>query len=147
MKKLLSLALLLISSYAGFSQIKVVPTTPLERLGRVNNSSIYVHKEGNLYTFYYKDIENPEESPIRNFSFKNLEGDYDNFFKVIMDGFNASPMYDIKLELPNDFVWLHYNKTTAKVTVQFMTTNKANGTTGISEAMSPEDVKKLFEKA
>ena len=64
-----------------------------------------------------------------------------------MDGFSASPMYDIKLELPNDYVWLHYTKTTAKATVQFMTTNKVTTSTGISEAMTIEDVKKLFEKS
>ncbi|AMA48447.1 MULTISPECIES: hypothetical protein [Flavobacterium] len=147
MRKLLSLSLFFICSYSGFSQIKVIPTTPLERLGRVGNNSIYVHKEGNIYTFFYKDIENPEESPIRNFSFKNLENDYENFFKIIIDGFSASPMYDIKLELPNDFIWLHYTKSTAKTTVQFMTTNKATATTGISEAMTLDEVKKLFEKS
>ena len=84
---------------------------------------------------------------MRTFSFKNVDNDYENLYKIIMDGFNASPMYDIKLELPNDYVWLHYSKTTAKTTVQFMTTNKVSGLTGISEGMTPDDIKKLFEKA
>lgn len=147
MRKVLSLAVMLFCSVAGFSQIKVLPTTPLEKLGRVGQNNIYVQKEGTNYTFFYKNIEEAEESGMRTFSFKNVDNDYENLYKIIMDGFNASPMYDIKLELPNDYVWLHYSKTTAKTTVQFMTTNKVSGLTGISEGMTPDDIKKLFEKA
>ena len=147
MKKLLATILFLFTVLTGFSHIKVLPTTPLERLGRVGVSDVYVQKEGDIYTFFYKNIENKADVNIRNFSFKNVENDYENLYKIIIDGFNASPMYDIKLELPGDFVWLHYTKTTAKTTVQFMTTNKVTSTTGISEMMTIDDVKKLFEKA
>jgi len=146
MKKGLTILMLLCCVMTGFSQIKVLPTTPLERLGRVGVSDVYVQKEADNYTFFYKNIENKESINIRSFSFKNVENDYENLFKIIVDGFSASPMYDIKLELPNDFVWLHYTKTTAKITVQFMTTNKATSATGISEMMTLDDVKKLFEK-
>lgn len=147
MKKLLATILFLFTALTGFSQIKVLPTTPLERLGRVGVNDVYVQKEGDIYTFFYKNIENKADVNIRNFSFKNVENDYENLYKIIADGFNASPMYDIKLELPGDFVWLHYTKTTAKTTVQFMTTNKVTSTTGISEMMTLDDIKKLFEKA
>ncbi|GAA4776064.1 hypothetical protein GCM10023230_28870 [Flavobacterium hankyongi] len=130
----------------AFSQIKVLPTTPLEKLGRVGTNDVYIQKEGSQYTFFYKNIENKEDESIRNFSFKNVENDFENFYKIIIDGFNANPIYDIKLELPNDYVWLHYTKTTSKLGVQFMTTNKVTQSTGISQIMSVEDVKKLFEK-
>ncbi len=146
MKNLFTVALLLIS-VLSFGQIKVLETTPLERLGRVGINDVYVQKEGTQFTFFYKNIENREDVSIRNFSFKNVENDYENFYKIIMDGFNASPMYDIKLELPNDFVWLHYVKATNKVTVQFMTTNKVTSTTGVSEFLTIDDVKKLFERS
>ncbi|MES2811619.1 MAG: hypothetical protein V4670_04040 [Bacteroidota bacterium] len=146
MKKLLTVSMFLFCVLTGFSQIKVLPTTPLERLGRVGINDVYVQKEGDNFTFFYKNIENKEDMNIRNFSFKNVENDYENFFKIITDGFNASPMYDIKLELPNDYVWLHFNKTSARTTVQFMTTNKLTTSTGISEMMTIEDIKKLFEK-
>jgi len=146
MKKVLTGFMFLCCVMTGYSQIKVLPTTPLERLGRVGVSDVYVQKEGDTFTFFYKNIENKDDVNIRNFSFKNVENDYENLFKIIVDGFSASPMYDIKLELPNDYVWLHYTKATAKTTVQFMTTNKVTSTTGISEMMTIEDVKKLFEK-
>ncbi|WP_300566102.1 hypothetical protein [Flavobacterium sp.] len=146
MKKLFAVALLLLS-VVTFGQIKVLETTPLERLGRVGINDVYVQKEGVQYTFFYKNVESAEDASIRNFTFKNVENDYENFFKIIMDGFNASPMYDIKLELPNDFVWLHYSKTGAKTGVQFMTTNKLTASTGISGFLSVDDVKKLFERS
>lgn len=147
MRKLFTVAFLLCAMFTGFSQIKVLETTPLERLGRVGTNDVYVQKEGSQYTFFYKNIENKEDETMRNFTFKNVDNDFDNLYKIIMNGFNANPMYDIKLELPNDYVWLHYTKTTAKLTVQFMTTNKVTATTGISEMMTIEDVKKLFEKS
>lgn len=145
MKKIIT-ALTLLLSCMTFSQIKVLPTTPLEKLGRVGTNDVYIQKEGSQYTFFYKNIENKEDESIRNFSFKNVENDFENFYKIIIDGFNANPIYDIKLELPNDYVWLHYTKTTSKLGVQFMTTNKVTQSTGISQIMSVEDVKKLFEK-
>lgn len=147
MKRLLTIAFLLCTVFTGFSQIKVLETTPLERLGRVGTNDVYVQKEGAQYTFFYKNIENREDTSIRNFTFKNVDGDFDNLFKIIMNGFTASPMYDIKLELPNDYVWLHYTKTTSKLSVQFMTTNKVTASTGISEMMTMDDVKKLFERS
>lgn len=145
MKKIIT-ALTLLLSCMAFSQIKVLPTTPLEKLGRVGTNDVYVQKEGSQYTFFYKNIENKEDESIRNFTFKNVENDFENFYRIIVDGFNANPIYDIKLELPNDYVWLHYTKTTSKLGVQFMTTNKVTQSTGISEIMTVEDVKKLFEK-
>ncbi len=146
MKKIITAFAILFSCMA-FSQIKVLPTTPLERLGRVGTNDVYIQKEGSQYTFFYKNIENKDDESIRNFTFKNIENDFENFYKIIIDGFNANPIYDIKLELPNDYVWLHYTKTTSKLAVQFMTTNKVTSSTGVSEMMTIEDVKKLFEKS
>jgi hypothetical protein len=42
---------------------------------------------------------------------------------------------------------LHFSKSTNKVAVQFMTTNKVTATTGISGFLSLDDVKKLFERS
>ena len=70
MKNFLAVAAFLLFGLSGFSQIKVLPTTPLERLGRVGINDVYVQKEGTNYTFFYKNIENKEEENIKNFSFK-----------------------------------------------------------------------------
>lgn len=146
MRKLFVLATLLITGLS-FAQIKVLPTTHLERLGRIGtNNDVYVQKEANEFTFFFKDIESPNGSDIKNFTFKNVDNDYENFYKIIMDGFYANPINDIKLELPKEYIWLRYTKGINKLVVQFMTIDKASSSIGISQMMNPDDIKKLFEK-
>jgi hypothetical protein len=145
MKKVIAIAILLISS-VGFSQIKVIETVPVERLGRVNNS-FYVQKIGEDFTFFYTtQPSDEEEAALKNFTFKNVDNAYQSFYGIISKGF-ASPMNDVKLELPNSFIWLHYIVSSDKTTVQFMVTNKVANTTNVSEPLSKEQVEKLFQKS
>ncbi len=149
MRKFIAISILFIN-YVTYSQIKVIETIPIEKIGRLGtngSSDIYVQKEGNEYKVFYKNMDPNDTNSIRNFSFKDLEGDYDNLYNIIMGGFSATPVADIKLELPNDFVWLHYTRSLQKVvTLQFMSTNKITTTAGISDFISKADVAKLFGK-
>ncbi|WP_348797010.1 hypothetical protein [Flavobacterium adhaerens] len=147
MKKVIAIAILLVSS-VGFSQIKVVETVPVERLGRVNNS-FYVQKIGDEYTFFYttQPSDTEEEALLKNFTFKNVDNAYQSFYSIISKGFSANPLNDIKLELPNNFLWLHYIVSSDKTTVQFMVTNKLSSTTNVSEPLSREQIEKLFQKS
>jgi hypothetical protein len=146
MKKVIAIAILFISSI-GFSQIKVLETVPVEKLGRVNNN-FYVQKIGDEFTFFYTTVQSDEsESGLKSFSFKNVDNAYQSLYGIISKGFTASPLNDVKLELPNNFVWLHYIASSDKVTVQFMVSSKEAGTTHISEALSKEQVEKLFQKS
>lgn len=146
MKKVVAIAILLISS-VGFSQIKVVETVPVERLGRINNS-FYVQKIGDEFTFFYTtQVADDDEAALKSFTFKNVDNAYQSLYSIISNGFNANPLNDIKLELPNTFVWLHYIVSSDKTTVQFMVTNKASSTTNVSEPLSKEQIEKLFQKS
>ena len=146
MKKIIAIAVLFISS-VGFSQIKVLETVPVEKLGRVNNS-FYVQKIGDEFTFFYTTVPSEEdESSLKAFTFKNIDNAYQSLYKIISGGFTASPLNDVKLELPNNYVWLHYIVSSDKTNVQFMVTNKATNTTNISEPLSKEQVEKLFQKS
>lgn len=147
MKKVIAIAVLLISS-VGFSQIKVLETVPVERLGRVNNN-FYVQKIGDEFTFFYTTQvgSDEEEAALKNFTFKNVDNAYQSFYSIISKGFNASPMNDVKLELPNTYLWLHYIVSSDKTTVQFMVTNKLSSTTNVSEPLSKEQIEKLFQKS
>lgn len=147
MKKVIAIAVLFVSSI-GFSQIKVIETVPVERLGRINNS-FYVQKIGDEYTFFYttQPSDDEEEALLKNFTFKNVDNAYQSFYSIISKGFTASPLNDVKLELPNTFVWLHYIVSSDKTTVQFMVTNKSSSTTNVSEPLSKEQVEKLFQKS
>jgi hypothetical protein len=146
MKKIITVAILLIATIS-FAQIKVVETVPVERLGKVK-SSAYIQKVGEEYTLYFKTVPNDDEaSVIKKFSFKDLNNDYEGFYKIISDGFSASPIYDIKLELPDSYVWLHYVVGTTVTTVQFMSSGKSVGaSTGVSEPLTLDDINKLFQR-
>ena len=148
MKKIITLAILLFS-FVSFAQIKVLETVPVEKLGKVNNN--YIQKIGDEYTVYYTSIQNDDDSSaLRKFSFKNVNNDYTGLYNIIMGGFTASPLYDIKLELPNNYIWLHYTGSVIpeKATVQFMVSSKdpSSVTSSISEPLIKDQINKLFQK-
>nr|WP_315142421.1 hypothetical protein [uncultured Flavobacterium sp.] len=147
MKKIITIAVLLFS-VVTFGQIKVLQTVPIEKLGRVN-SNFYIQKMGDEYTVYYASMQNEEEAAsVKKFTFKDVDNAYNSLHTIITNGFSASPLSDIKLELPNNYVWLHYNVGgPGKVTVQFMVSSKEGVSNNISEPLTSEQVDKLFQKA
>ncbi|KAF2340525.1 hypothetical protein [Flavobacterium tistrianum] len=148
MKNIITLAAMLFS-FVSFAQVKVLETVPVEKLGKVNNN--YIQKIGDEYTVYYTIIQNDEDSSnLRKFSFKNIDNAYNNLYNIIVGGFTATPLYDIKLELPNNYIWLHYtgNVVPDKATVQFMVSSKERDadTNNVSEPFVKDQISKLFQK-
>ena len=148
MKKIITLATLFFS-VVSFAQIKVLETVPVEKLGKVNNN--YIQKIGDEYTVYYTSIQNDDESSsLRKFTFKNVNNDYNSLYSIIVNGFTATPLYDIKLELPNNYIWLHYTGSVIpeKATVQFMVSSKdaSSATSSVSEPLLKDQINKLFQK-
>jgi hypothetical protein len=148
MKRIITIAVLMFS-VVSFAQIKVLETVPVEKLGKVNNN--YIQKIGDEYTVYYTCIQTEDESStLRKFTFKNVNNDYASLYNIIINGFGANPLYDIKLELPNNYIWLHYTGSVIpeKATVQFMVSNKdaSSATSSISEPFVKDQINKLFQK-
>lgn len=145
MKKII-LALALLVTGLGFSQIKVAERVPVIKLGYIGQNDIYIENKGDNLTFYYKNTE-AEDNSVKSFSFRDLDNDYDYLRKIIVDGFTADPLLDIKLELPNEYVWLHFSrKSLDRTYVQFLTSNKSYENTGVSKEFSLEQIEKLFSK-
>ncbi|MBW1653904.1 hypothetical protein [Flavobacterium quisquiliarum] len=148
MKNIITLAAMFFS-FVSFAQVKVLETVPVEKLGKVNNN--YIQKVGDEYTVYYTIIQTDEDSSnLRKFSFKNIDNAYNNLYNIIVGGFTATPLYDIKLELPNNYIWLHYtgNVVPDKATVQFMVSSKERDadTNNVSEPFVKDQISKLFQK-
>ncbi|MBS7233412.1 hypothetical protein KHA90_20565 [Flavobacterium psychroterrae] len=148
MKRIITIAILMFS-FVSFAQIKVIETVPVERLGKVNNN--YIQKIGDEYTVYYTSIQNDDESSsLRKFTFKNVNNDYNSLYSIIVNGFTANPLYDIKLELPNNYIWLHYTGSVLpeKATVQFMVSSKdaSSAASNVSEPLLKDQINKLFQK-
>ncbi len=145
MKKII-LSLVLLISGLGFSQIKVVERVPVIKLGHVGNNDIYIQNEGDNVTFFYKNTE-AEDNSLKSFSFRDLNNDYKGLRQIIIDGFSSEPLLDIKLELPNEYIWLHYSrKSLDRTFVQFLTSDKSYRNTGASKEFSLEQIEKLFSK-
>lgn len=148
MKRIITMAVVLLSC-VSYAQIKVIETVPVERLGKVNNN--YIQKIGDEYTVYYTSIQNEEDesSSLRKFTFKNVNNDYNSLYNIIVNGFAANPLYDIKLELPNNYIWLHYTGSVLpdKATVQFMVSSKDSAAaSNVSEPLLKDQINKLFQK-
>lgn len=149
MKKIIAFTFVLVG-LSAFSQIRVIPTVPIEKIGRIGEngtSDIFIQKEGNEYTVSFKNTELTELGTTTRFSFKDLAGDFQSLYTIISDGYAAAKTADIKLDLPNDTVWLHYVKNLQKVvSMQFITKSKSSAATGLSEFMTIEDINDLFGK-
>lgn len=146
MKKTILALALLVTGLSSVAQIKVIETTPIIRLGSIGQNDVYIQTEGDKYTFYYKNIENEDVITTKSFTFRDLDNDYENLHKIILSGFESNPLLDIKLELPDEYVWLHYSKSLDRTFVQFMTRNKNNEATGFSKVFTVDQINKLFEK-
>jgi len=145
MKNLITILVVFINCMA-FGQIKVIETTPIIRLGAIGQNDMYIQTEGDKYTFFYKNIEKEEEITTRSFMFRDLNDDIQKLEDIILAGFTADPLLDIKLELPNDYVWLHYSKNLDRTYVQFMCRSKDGTISGVSKSFNLEQVVKMFEK-
>lgn len=144
MKKVL-LVLTLVFVNFGFSQIKVSESLNSEEIGKVQ--FINLTKTGNIYVIAYKDIKFMQVNEVKSFGFENLNNDLDSLYNMIMSGFDNMPTDDIKLELPNDVVWLHFEKNLGVVSFQFIhEVNKNNKVVGYSRYLNKNQVMKLFGK-
>lgn len=145
MKKTI-LAFALLISAVSLAQIKVIERTPIIKLGYIGNNDVYIQNEGDNYTFFYKNVESENES-LKSFSFRDLKNDFKALHQIIVDGFSSDPLLDIKIELPNEYLWLHYSKKSLDRTyVQFMISDKKNNAVGASKELSLAQINKLFEK-
>ncbi|RBA28667.1 hypothetical protein [Flavobacterium tibetense] len=134
-------------SYVSFGQIKVIETIPTIRIGVIGQNDIYIQKKADEYTFFYKNVKQEEAPTLKSFTFKEIDNAFENLHKIIESGFTAEPLLDIKLELPNDFVWIHYSKNFGEVYMQFVTTKKDVFDNGFSKSLNLDQVNKLFGKS
>ncbi|WP_051364391.1 hypothetical protein [Flavobacterium limnosediminis] len=134
----------------SYSQIKTVETEKLIEIGKVGalgSKSVWIEKSENKYLFSYNDIKFQQITNIKSFAFQNLDNDFEKLYDKIMNGFNEIPSEDIMLELPNDIIWLHYEKNMGIISFQFRhAVNKNSEVIGFSQFMTKKQIAKLFGK-
>ena len=146
--RLLLFIFLTISALAGNSQISVVDVPESEDIGQIGAMGevfIKIYRTGNSYTFYYQDQKYKRIKEYKSFTFNNENGDYEVLYNMILDGLKNPPKEDIMLELPNDFVWINFEKLMGVPVVRFIhSVEKNGGIMGATIQMNKKKVQKLF---
>ncbi|TXF74865.1 hypothetical protein [Chryseobacterium sp.] len=132
-------------SLLTFAQIKVVKNESLVEVGKDNSVGLY--KKQNKYTFNYQDINTSNLNTFRNFSFLDVNKDFEGLYNLISEGFIDMPASDVTLELPNDILDLHYEINYGQITVQFIHyINKNKKMIGKTHFLTKKQVDKIFGK-
>ena len=151
MKKItLSILLFIGFTTFSFSQIKKIETSnsKTELVGKYGGFGVVLikcEKQNNTYTFTYSDTKFKHIDNDKSFSFKDLDNDFQHLYQTIMEGFEEVPEKDIMLELPNDVIWLSFEKAMGNVSFRFThSKNKNKDVIGYSVYLTKKRVQKLF---
>ena len=126
-------------------QVKKITKEDVSTIGKIGRN-IEITKTGNEYTITYNDI-NFTIDEYKSFSFKDLDNDFENLYKMISEGFETPPKDPIKIELPNDIIWLKFKKSLGTVNLQIdHAVDKNENVIGTSIFMTKRRVRKLFGK-
>lgn len=144
MKKIFLLFIFLFI-YTAQAQIKVVQNEKLTKVG--SSRSVTLYKKKNQYTFNYQDVNSTNLNTFRSFSFKDINKDFDELFRMISNGFISIPSENIILELPRDILELHFARNYGQITVQFVQyVGKNRKYEAKSEYLTKKEIDKLFGK-
>ncbi len=127
-------------------QIRVLKYESDYKMGE--SSAVTLYEKDNLYTFNYNDINSYSMNVYRDFAFKNINGDLDLLYNMIIEGFKRFPKQDTMLELPNDIIFLHFDNSSGRTLFQFIHfINKDEKHIGKSPFLSLRDVSKIFNRS
>lgn len=145
MKKTFLLFTILISIFS-FSQIRIDNSPNSILVGKITAGSISLEKLDRKYTICYDDAKFTKVSSLKCFSFLDVENDFENFYALLLDGFNNPPKENIKLDFPNDNIEIHYEKMMGVVSMQFIQYFKEANVYGYSSYITKKQLQKLFGK-
>ena len=153
MKRLLPLILFTVClSFNLFSQISVVETKKEEtenigKIGAIDETWIEVTKDSNTYTFYYKDMKFEKSNEYKSFSFEDIDNAFDSLYNMMLEGIKNKLNEDVMIELPNDIIWLHFDRSMGQSYVEFRhAVNKDTDVIGVSTWMNQKKLMKVFGK-
>ena len=150
MKKVLLMLMLIASSNFIHSQIsRVTEEQPIligKAGGFIGKFDIKCEKysRDSTYVFTYRDINYRKLEVFKSFEFKDVDNAFNDFYKVLIDGFKKKPKEDIVFEIPEGYVKLHFVKAIGITNVNIASSK--NGVSGVSGWLSKRKVKKLFGK-
>lgn len=148
MKKL-TLLLIVLSTSLTYSQIKQVENVSegilIGKIAPMGNTHIVCKKYGDTYSFIYADVNYQHIDEFKDFSFKDIDGAFDNLYNLIMTNLEAKSKDEVTLELPDGILILKFEANMGIASFQFQFTNN-NTISGRSIYMTKRQAQKLFGK-
>lgn len=148
MKKIVVVVLFLVS-VSAFSQIELIETAKVKMIGKITDA--YMEKIGDdEYNLFYKNVKAIGKE-YDNFSFKNINNDYDALYQILMNGFKEASRDPLKIKANGEIVWLQftYINEDNMVTLEFkQNANNENNPDEltVSRPFTAEEITKLFNK-
>jgi len=149
MKKAI-LILMLMSFGICSAQMKVSTVEKPEEIGKVGAGMgiwfgrLEKYSDGN-YILSYKDFKFQQIEEWKSFSL--IATDVEGLYKLIIENFEKMPSEDIKVELPNDILFINYKKSFGiPIVTIFHYVNKNPKIVGVSQSFTKKQINKLFGK-
>lgn len=151
MKKLL-LLFSLIFCVSVNAQISVVKTEKPIMIGKIApmgqlNISIEKYESDNEYLITYRDVKFTKIIEYKSFTFKDKDNAFENLYQLIIDGLQNLPEENITLDLPNDIVYLKFEKFLGTPVVSFYTAVNKSDVIGVSGQYTKKQIDKIFGKS
>lgn len=151
MKKITLIVLLLTASFS-FAQLKKVEVTKAETIGKAQQFGAPLEaemtKSGNTYTIRYRDAKFKTMDEYQSFSFDDIDNTLNDLYTTIEEGFKTMPKESIMLELPNHFIWLHFDKFlgSSVLSISSSPSKEKDAPVYMSNQIAKKQIEKLFGK-
>ncbi len=148
MKKL-PLLLLFLTTTLSFAQIKIAEekTILIGEIAPMGNLHIKCEKEDQYYKFTYSDTKYSAIDVYKSFAFNDENNAFNNLYETMLEGLSNPPSEDIKLELPDSFIWLKFQKAFGIGNVMILHDVHKNGeVVGSTIWLTKRKLKTLFGK-
>lgn len=113
----------------SYAQIKIADEK-IELIGKIapmGNLHIKCEKEGQYYKFTYSDTKYTTIDNYKSFYFKDENNAFNDLYDIMLEGLKNPPSEDIKLELPESYIWLKFQKVLGVGNVMIFHDNYKNG--------------------
>lgn len=149
MKKLFTCIFLMINVVSN-AQMKVSNVEKPDEIGKVGaGMGIWFGKleryKDNRYLLSYKDFKFQQIDVYKEIPL--IAEDVEGLYNLIIENFEKMPVEDIKVELPNDILYLNYKKSFGiPVVTIYHHPNKVSNIIGITQSFTKKQITKLFGK-
>lgn len=145
MKKIIILLAFVFAQFAT-AQTKTAESVQIGKIAPLGAFSISIDKYPDYYMVSFKDQKYKELEKTARFSLFS-EKEFEDFYSLIMTGFDSLPKDDLVVELSEGSAWLHFEKNMGVTSLQIKYSDQKNyALAAESSFLTKKQVTKLFGK-